>query len=150
MLGAQCTDDSILTVATADALLGDGDYRRAYQDYFHRFPNAGYGGNSKAPVGTRRQHLPEPRSGGPLTHLLPALQRPGVVPDARPRNALTIVTRFPAPSATPSAARVNLHGITQPAGPKGSLPPADLRRAPLHVAMVNAPVIPSTPAPTSA
>jgi ADP-ribosylglycohydrolase len=43
--GAQCTDDSILTVATADALLGDGDYRRAYQEYFHRFPNAGYGGN---------------------------------------------------------------------------------------------------------
>jgi len=43
--GAQCTDDSILTVATADALLHDGDYRKAYQDYFHRFPNAGYGGN---------------------------------------------------------------------------------------------------------
>jgi ADP-ribosyl-[dinitrogen reductase] hydrolase len=42
--GAQCTDDSILTVATADAILTDGDYRRAYQDYFHRFPNAGYGG----------------------------------------------------------------------------------------------------------
>ncbi len=43
--GAQRTDDSILTVATANALLTDGDYRRAYQDYFHRFPNAGYGGN---------------------------------------------------------------------------------------------------------
>lgn len=43
--GAQCTDDSVLTVATANALLGDGDYRRAYQDYFHRFPNAGYGAN---------------------------------------------------------------------------------------------------------
>jgi ADP-ribosylglycohydrolase len=43
--GAQCTDDSVLTVATADALLRDGDYARAYQDYFHRFPNAGYGGN---------------------------------------------------------------------------------------------------------
>jgi ADP-ribosyl-[dinitrogen reductase] hydrolase len=42
--GAQCTDDSILTVATADALLNDRDYRGAYQDYFHRFPNAGYGG----------------------------------------------------------------------------------------------------------
>ena len=41
--GAQCTDDSVLTVATADALLHDGDYRRAYQDYFHRFPDAGYG-----------------------------------------------------------------------------------------------------------
>ena len=41
---AQCTDDSILTVATADALLNDGDYCQAYHDYFHRFPNAGYGG----------------------------------------------------------------------------------------------------------
>ena len=40
----RCTDDSVLTVATADALLGNGDYRRAYQEYFHRFPNAGYGG----------------------------------------------------------------------------------------------------------
>ena len=43
--GSQCTDDSILTVATADALLSDGDYRRAYQEYFHRYPNAGYGAN---------------------------------------------------------------------------------------------------------
>jgi ADP-ribosylglycohydrolase len=43
--GAHCTDDSILTVATADALMSDGDYRRAYQEYFHRHPNAGYGAN---------------------------------------------------------------------------------------------------------
>ena len=43
--GAQCTDDSVLTVATADVLLrGDVDYARTYQEYFHRFPNAGYGG----------------------------------------------------------------------------------------------------------
>lgn len=41
--GTQCTDDSILTVATADVLLNGGDYARAYQDYFHRFPSAGYG-----------------------------------------------------------------------------------------------------------
>jgi ADP-ribosylglycohydrolase len=41
---ARCTDDSVLTVATADVLLNGGDYARAYQDYFHRFPNAGYGG----------------------------------------------------------------------------------------------------------
>ena len=39
--GTQCTDDSILTVATADVLLNGGDYARAYQDYFHRFPSAG-------------------------------------------------------------------------------------------------------------
>ena len=43
--GAQCTDDSILTVATADCILNGGDYGRTYQDYFHRFPNAGYGGS---------------------------------------------------------------------------------------------------------
>jgi ADP-ribosylglycohydrolase len=42
--GAQCTDDSVLTVATADVLLNGGDYTAAYQDYF-RFPNAGYGGS---------------------------------------------------------------------------------------------------------
>src|SRR5688572_21900341 len=43
--GTQCTDDAVLTVATADVLLrGDVDYARTYQDYFHRFPNAGYGG----------------------------------------------------------------------------------------------------------
>lgn len=42
--GAQCTDDSILTVATADAILNGREYAATYQDYFHRFPNAGYGG----------------------------------------------------------------------------------------------------------
>jgi ADP-ribosyl-[dinitrogen reductase] hydrolase len=41
---AQYTDDSVLTVATADALMNGGDYATAYQNYFHRFPNAGYGG----------------------------------------------------------------------------------------------------------
>src|SRR5262249_17858764 len=35
---------SVLTVATADALLSDGDYHSCYQRYFHRFPNAGFGG----------------------------------------------------------------------------------------------------------
>lgn len=54
--GAQCTDDSILTVATADALLTDGDYRRAYQDYFHRFPNAGYGGMFITWANRREKH----------------------------------------------------------------------------------------------
>lgn len=43
--GAQCTDDSILTVATADVLLHDSNYRDAYQNYFHRFSSAGYGGS---------------------------------------------------------------------------------------------------------
>ncbi|HEX8915364.1 MAG TPA: ADP-ribosylglycohydrolase family protein [Humisphaera sp.] len=43
--GARCTDDSVLTVATADVLLNGGDYASAYQDYYRRYPNAGYGGS---------------------------------------------------------------------------------------------------------
>lgn len=43
-LGCCCTDDSVLTVATADVLLRGGDYRSAYQEHYHRFPSAGYGG----------------------------------------------------------------------------------------------------------
>ncbi len=38
------TDDTVLTVATADALLGDGDFARAYRRFGRAFPNAGYGG----------------------------------------------------------------------------------------------------------
>jgi len=37
------TDDTVLTVASADALLTDGDYIRAYQKYFARHPGRGYG-----------------------------------------------------------------------------------------------------------
>ena len=55
--GAQCTDDSILSVATADALLNQRDYASTYQDYFHRFPNAGYGG-SFVVWANRRQSQP--------------------------------------------------------------------------------------------
>ena len=41
----QCaaTDDTILTVATAHALLTDGDYASAYRSWGKRFPDAGYG-----------------------------------------------------------------------------------------------------------
>lgn len=38
------TDDTILTVATADALLGDGDYAAAYRTWGRRYPHRGYGG----------------------------------------------------------------------------------------------------------
>ena len=38
------TDDTVLTVATADALLGDGDYAEAYRRWGRRYPNRGYGG----------------------------------------------------------------------------------------------------------
>ncbi len=39
------TDDTVLTVATADALLSDGDFSAAYHRWGRRYPNAGYGGN---------------------------------------------------------------------------------------------------------
>ncbi|EEG78756.1 ADP-ribosylglycohydrolase family protein [Dethiobacter alkaliphilus] len=39
------TDDTVLTVATADVLLNSRPFRQVYQDYYHRYPQAGYGGN---------------------------------------------------------------------------------------------------------
>ena len=41
------TDDTVLTAATAQALMTDGDYTRAYQDFARRYPRRGYGGNFK-------------------------------------------------------------------------------------------------------
>lgn len=37
------TDDSVLTVATAEALMGDGDFASAYRRWARRYPRAGYG-----------------------------------------------------------------------------------------------------------
>ncbi len=37
------TDDTVLTVATAEAILTDGDYRAAYLKWTNRYPQAGYG-----------------------------------------------------------------------------------------------------------
>ncbi len=37
------TDDSVLTLATCSAVLGDGDYRSAYRVHVQRFPGVGYG-----------------------------------------------------------------------------------------------------------
>jgi ADP-ribosylglycohydrolase len=39
------TDDTVLTAATAKALMTDGDYTKAYQDFARRYPGRGYGGN---------------------------------------------------------------------------------------------------------
>lgn len=39
------TDDTVLTVAIAQAILTDGDYRKAVLDFGRRYPDAGYGGN---------------------------------------------------------------------------------------------------------
>lgn len=38
------TDDTVLTVATAEALLTGEDYATAYRRYCRRYPNAGFGG----------------------------------------------------------------------------------------------------------
>ena len=44
---SEFTDDSVLTVAVADVLLNNGDYRRELQHYAQRYPEAGYGHNFK-------------------------------------------------------------------------------------------------------
>lgn len=41
------TDDSILTIAVADAYLNNKDIHRTLQDYYHFYPDAGYGVNFK-------------------------------------------------------------------------------------------------------
>lgn len=38
------TDDTVLTVAVADCLLHGRDYVETFHDYFHAYPDAGYGG----------------------------------------------------------------------------------------------------------
>lgn len=39
------TDDSVLTIAVAEAILMDGDYRRSVWELGRRYPHAGYGGD---------------------------------------------------------------------------------------------------------
>jgi ADP-ribosylglycohydrolase len=43
--GSRFTDDTVLTVATAEAVLGDGNYAGAYRRYGRAYPHAGYGGS---------------------------------------------------------------------------------------------------------
>jgi ADP-ribosylglycohydrolase len=38
------TDDTVLTVALADTILHRGDFAVKLKDYYHRYPQAGYGG----------------------------------------------------------------------------------------------------------
>jgi len=42
--GSRFTDDSVLTCAVADRLLHGGDYVQVFHEWFHAYPNAGYGG----------------------------------------------------------------------------------------------------------
>lgn len=39
------TDDTVLTAATAQAIMGEFNYGRAYKDFGRRYPGRGYGGN---------------------------------------------------------------------------------------------------------
>jgi ADP-ribosylglycohydrolase len=39
------TDDTVLTAATAQSLMTDGDYAKAYRDFARRYSDRGYGGN---------------------------------------------------------------------------------------------------------
>ena len=39
------TDDSVMTIATADWILNGGQVKNYYADWGHKYPNAGYGGN---------------------------------------------------------------------------------------------------------
>src|SRR5262249_59583118 len=41
--GSRFTDDTVLTVAVADCLTNGRDYVDVYHDYFHAYPDAGYG-----------------------------------------------------------------------------------------------------------
>jgi ADP-ribosylglycohydrolase len=49
------TDDTVLTVAVADALLYGRDYVDAFHDFFHAYPNAGYGGTFIQWASSRRR-----------------------------------------------------------------------------------------------
>lgn len=42
------TDDTVLTVASMEALLGDGQFAERYRGYFLRYPHAGFGSGFKA------------------------------------------------------------------------------------------------------
>ncbi|UMZ74468.1 ADP-ribosylglycohydrolase family protein [Natranaerofaba carboxydovora] len=44
-MGSVYTDDSVLTVAVADAILNDINYAKKLKEYGRKYPNAGYGGN---------------------------------------------------------------------------------------------------------
>jgi ADP-ribosylglycohydrolase len=46
--GTYFTDDSVLTIATMDALLNQSDYVEAYQYYGEMYPHRGYGGRFKS------------------------------------------------------------------------------------------------------
>jgi ADP-ribosylglycohydrolase len=53
--GSRFTDDTVLTVAVAERLLRGGSYVDLFHDYFHAYPQAGYGGSFIRWAGHRRR-----------------------------------------------------------------------------------------------
>jgi ADP-ribosylglycohydrolase len=49
------TDDTVLTVAVAEKLLYGGDYVELFHEYFHAYPDAGYGGSFIHWAGSRHR-----------------------------------------------------------------------------------------------
>ncbi|MCL7940541.1 ADP-ribosylglycohydrolase family protein [Halomonas sp. ATCH28] len=56
--GSTFTDDTVLSVAVAEVLLEGGDFAEAFHDYYHRYPEAGFGGHFRqwAMSGDRRPY----------------------------------------------------------------------------------------------
>jgi ADP-ribosylglycohydrolase len=54
-LESRFTDDTVLTVAVADCLLHGRDYVDGLHDWFHAYPNAGYGGTFWLWASSRRR-----------------------------------------------------------------------------------------------
>lgn len=50
------TDDTVLTVAVANSLLSGGDFVNAYHEFFHRYPDAGFGGRFRRWASARERH----------------------------------------------------------------------------------------------
>lgn len=55
--GCRFTDDTVLTAAVAESLLTNKDYARCFEDWYYRFPNAGYG-SSFAQWASGHEHKP--------------------------------------------------------------------------------------------
>lgn len=56
--GSTYTDDTVLSVATADVLMNGGDYSTAYTEYFKAYPHRGWGGAFKSQITTAGRLTP--------------------------------------------------------------------------------------------
>lgn len=53
--GSTFTDDTVLSVAVADALLYGGNYTELFHAYYHRYPDAGFGGGFRRWANSRER-----------------------------------------------------------------------------------------------